>query len=448
VNLAEQLERKGITVYDHLQGSEEHYSVDSAFIPPALLEVPEKRDFHDLSKRAAGRSELVCWVSVPSHGTGWFEGQVPTCFTMWEGMRLPETFRQSFHEFETIICPSWQNLELFSQYHNNVKYVPLGIDPERWHYQARQTPTKAFNFLCAGSGKRKGGDLAYKAFKRLWGREGSWPKDGPIPNLILKSPKGEQFYGERISTVAGYLTPEEEVALYAMAHCYLQPSRGEGFGLQPLQAIAQGCPTILTNAHGHESFAHLGIPIGWEPARSDYFIFGDAGDWWEPKFDELCDAMKTVYDNYWEHMDRARDNSHRAEACYSWSHCADLFLEAIDHRLGPYTGSGEWHGVETMQYPVVTNKNHYCEIAGMAFQFVRGRQYWQSADIKRILFESGHLDPVCLDDDNPENMGITREQVEKLDKYRAQYESCPNCHRPLDGAPIVYEETEWAMGPR
>ena len=69
---------------------------------------------------------------------------------------------------------------------------------------------------------------------------------------------------ERIHLMTGKLTSEEEVALYSMCHVYVQPSRGEGFGLRPLQAIAQGCPTIATNAHGHAAFSVIRSPTPWD----------------------------------------------------------------------------------------------------------------------------------------------------------------------------------------
>lgn len=430
VALARELKRKDVTVYDHLAGSEDYYNLDGAFVPPALSlpSVPGDIQYKD---RDAGISNVVCWVSVPSHGTGWYEGQIPICFTMWEGSRLPETFRQSFHEFETIIVPSQQNVELFSKYHDNVKYVPLGIDPEDWYYLPRKMPGKDFNFLIGGSGKRKGGDLAVKAFKKLWGKPGSWGH-GPVPNLIIKSPKGETFYGDRIRTVGGYLSREDEVRLYATAHCYLQPSRGEGFGLQPLQALAQGIPTILTDAHGHSAFAQYGLGIGSALAQSDYFIFGDAGDWWEPSLDDLMFWMKDVYDNYQGHVDRARENAPIIRGKFSWSHVTDEFLTAVGRsRLTGYEGNQVWHKVEEKLYCVITNQDHYCEIAGNQFQFKRGKIYYQSADIKRILFEANKLDAACIEGDDP---GLEPRQVERFHKNRAQYEVCPNCLRPLEPA--------------
>jgi glycosyltransferase involved in cell wall biosynthesis len=431
VKLALELDKMGVDVYDHLAGSEAHYS-DGAFVPPQMQKEWDSSKPYDGSivkaGRKEGRSNIVCWISVPSHGTGWFKGQIPCVFTMWESVTLPEQFRESIHEFETVIVPSMQNVELFSQYHDNVKYVPLGIDPDDWHYQPRPEIRHEFRFLIGGSGSRKGGDLAVKAFKKLWPR-GHHFGSGPIATLTHKSPKGEVHYGERIQTVGGYMSPEDEIALYASAHCYLQPSRGEGFGLQPLQAIAQGLPTILTNAHGHEGFAHLGIPLSWEACQSDYFIFGDAGDWWEPNFDELCDLMLDVYENYEPHVERAKEASRVALTQWTWEVTAHKFLDALGReRLElPYTGNNEWYTVEAKKYKVICHQDHYCEIAGAQLQFLKGKEYWQSADIKRILFEAGKLDPSCIDGD----AGLTPEQVERLGKYRAEHETCHQCGQSL-----------------
>ena len=95
---------------------------------------------------------------------------------MWEAMTLPEAFRETFHEIDTLIVPSEHNVALFSQYHDNVKYLPLGVDPELWHYIPPTPPTRYFNFLISGRGQRKGVDLAFKAFREVF-RDGSRSTD-------------------------------------------------------------------------------------------------------------------------------------------------------------------------------------------------------------------------------------------------------------------------------
>ena len=255
-------------------------------------------------------------------------------------MSLPEDFRQTFNELDTIIVPSEHNLELFSQYHDNVRYMPLGVDPDLWHYIPPTNPDRFFNFMIAGRGERKGIDLAFRAFREVF-RPGT-PLNGPAPRLIMKSLKGHnECYGVvGVDQVTGRLSPIEERDLYASAHCYLQPSRGEGFGLQPLQAIALGRPTILTNAHGHASYADLGIGLDWRPTKSGEFIYGDAGDWWEPSYDDLCEAMWDVYQNWEVHAERAKKSAQVVAEEWTWQNVGDRFMEILGPEMvTPYEGT-------------------------------------------------------------------------------------------------------------
>jgi glycosyltransferase involved in cell wall biosynthesis len=382
-------------------------------------------------------SNLACWVSTPSHALGWWKGQHTATFTMWEASRLPESFRESFHEMDTLLVPSQQNLELFSQYHPNVKYVPLGVDPNEWHYRKRQPADTEFRFMVGGSGPRKGVDLVYKAFMTLWGKEGSWGS-GPTPKLIMKSPRGGDFYGDRIQMVTGKIPAQDELDLYAYAHCYVQPSRGEGFGLQPLQAIAQGCPTILTDAHGHEAFAKYGWGLGYTMVPSDYFIFGDAGDWWEPDFDELVEQMRYVYEYYDDVVEQARDFSKLARREFTWNNTAKAFIDAFHPELlTTYEGPWERHIPERKLYRARVTSGRSMEIAGTRYVMTVGEDYWVPADVKRILFESGSLDPQCIDDTDA---GLTEDQLAARGLYHARSAFCPTCGGQLNDGRLTIEQ--------
>ncbi len=429
--LAEALDNLGVDIYDRLdEKGEQEVAMPT---PRSLIEEQGDRRFK--------RCNVVCWVSTPGHARGWWEGQAAACFTMYETMELPESFRESIHAFDTVIVPSDQNVELFSRYHRNVRKVPLGVDPEVWHYQERKAPEAEFRFLIGGSGARKGTDLAYKAFQALWGKDGSWG-DGPTPRLVMKQPKPEDFYGQRVSIVGGRLSAEEEVALYAGAHCYLQPSRGEGFGLQPLQAIAQGCPTILTDAHGHADFAQHGWPLTAVASPAAYFIHGPSGDWWEPNFDELCDQMRWIYDHYDEATQIAKVESAKARERFTWAKTADAFLDALgrERLYVPYGGSGEWYAPTARLYQMRLTTAWRCEVADVAYQFQKGEDYWQSADLKRIAFEAGILDPACC---YGEDSGLAPMQVAKLGKYQAQHEHCELCGQRL-GSGVTKADEEFA----
>lgn len=418
---AEQLEAMGIDVYDDLPSPD----------PSDALRRANERHGQDIRKSKACHTAM--WASVPTHARGWWKGQRPVIATMWEATRLPPSFRENLHEFDLVIVPSEQNLELFSQFHSDVVKVPLGVDPDRWAFRARQEPGRYFTFLIGGSGARKGTDLAYAAFRRLWGRDGSWG-DGPIPQLVFKSPKNEPYVGERIERIGGRISDEEEVELYASAQCYIQPSRGEGFGLQPLQAIAQGCPTILTDAHGQAEYARHAIPIGYTMKKADYFIYGDAGDWWEPSLDDLCDRMLWVYNNYEQAVSNAVIASAFVRKNLSWRRSAEKLVDALgwDSLVAAPPVQDEWYQPEAKRFLVITNQMWLADIAGISYQFNPGQEYWEPADVKRILFESGKLDPACLEVDDS---GLLPSQLERLGAYSAAHSYCHACGQQLGTRP-------------
>lgn len=439
-DLASGLSAQGVDVYDD-QGPS-----------PVKITAQDAKVIREGRRQPPAPTNAICWVSVPTHARWWYRDQHASILTMWEAGTLPPAFRDTLHEFDRVLVPSWHNVELFSKYHDNVEFLPLGVS-DQWRYAPRPEVGADFRFLIGGSGPRKGTDVAYDAFRKVFGHwfsDGNYTGPEPRPWLVMKNPRGEDFYGPFVEMVTGKLTDAEEVALYESCHAYLQPSRGEGFGLQPLQAIAQGLPTILTNAHGHESFAHLGIPVGWQWADADYFIYGDAGLWWEPDLDEVCEAMWDVYTNYAHHVDKAKMASRIA--CRDWTTGAtaakfrDLTPEM---REGPIS-SRDVRIPEQKLYLVRVTERRRADIGGLVYIFEPGRDYHEPADVKRILFESGHLDPSCLVDtrigvdSGTIDVGLSPRQLGALEDYSAAHGYCPTCSQRLNTVPTraddLYDE--------
>ena len=196
------------------------------------------------------------WMGAPSHIKGWWKGQITHCLTMWEATGVPPGFRENVQDLDTIIVPSQQNYELFTQWHHNVKKVPLGINPQHWNYRKRPRVRDEFRFFTAGQAHRKGIDIAIKAFNTVFGGYTPTASD-PRPRLIIKdrgvraSPASSD--GTRTCRPArgsprsrATISAWDEIELYANAHVFLGLARGEGWGLMPFQAMAQGCPTILS----------------------------------------------------------------------------------------------------------------------------------------------------------------------------------------------------------
>lgn len=328
----------------------------------------------------------ACWMTFPCHAGPHDTAQYLTCLTMWEGDHLPETFRDSFHNYDRMLVPSAENVELFGQYHHDVRYQPLGIDPTRWAFVERTPPADEFVFLTSGRGARKGVDLAARAFRTVFGH-GTWD---PQPRLVVRGALDRSYPNV---TEIGVLSAAEEVALYASAHCYLAPARGEGWGMRPLQAIAQGCPTILTDAHGHRAFAHLGCGIPAVKGDAAPFAFGFAGRWWEPDFDALCDAMLDHYRNWTTYAGQAEVSSSIARTQFTWERSAEALIQAHgpERLSAPYEPSGIVVPIDHANYPMRVNRRCGGDIGGTVWRFEPDTTYDVPADVLEVMRRGGYV---------------------------------------------------------
>jgi glycosyltransferase involved in cell wall biosynthesis len=450
LSVAAGLERAGVEIFDDLPNPESSGAMK--FIPHA--------------NGKSGVCNTVMWLATPGHYRGHWKGQRTILGTMWEASILPEPFRECLDNFEQIIVPSEQNQELFSRYHKDVRYVPLGIDPAVWFPMERpKLNAEHFTFLISGGGHRKGSELVIEAFKKVFD---SRVPDGPAPRLFVHSAKASEFpLDDRIHLITGRLTDEEEVALYGLSNCYVQPSRGEGFGLRPLQAMAQGCPTIATNAHGHAAYGDLiTYPLGFtmQETPPQAFHHGPAGSWWEPNFDELCQAMEDVYLNYDKAVTKAKVNADIVVKTFTWDETARKYLDVIgrENLEKPDVEPLEWMEPVARRYLVRVNTPRFFEVGGLQYILEPGRDYWESADVKRILFDGGHLELSCL----PQNMqvnidsdggapsmtllesGLTPDQFERIPDYTGSAALCPTCHNMINATPPTLEQMEALPMPR
>lgn len=271
----------------------------------------------------------VVFMVVPHMVKGWWKGQSTAVFTMWETTMLPAHFHRFTPLFDTLIVPCDWNRELFADVHPNIHVVPLGIDTDLWSPQ-RAKPSKQFRFLTGGSGwKRKGIEQVIQAFK-----------DARLPDseLVIKCPPDiyddpfhgatPQHFGENITFVRQALRAEEERDLHATADCFVSATRGEGFGLIPLQQLALGNLVIGPAHTGHLMFSeHFDYALSSKPEKADMLHHKDCGDWFVPDHDELVDAMRDAYRRGRPAMVERRQR-HARVAHFSWANTAKMLLEA------------------------------------------------------------------------------------------------------------------------
>ena len=242
----------------------------------------------------------------------------------------------------------------------------------------------------------------------------------------------KEVRGDNVREISGTVSPETEVALYGTAHCFLGLARGEGWGMMPFQAMAQGCPTILADAHGYAEFSHLASArVSCGMSKAEPFIFGDADQWWEPNFEEVCEAMWDMYLNYESYLPAAKMT---AEIIARRLHLGRLRRQASStpwvgarRWSSPTSAERTWHKPTIQQFWVVTDKDCSYEVNGTVHKFKKGEDYHVFGDLKRMMFENKNLDPICLRDIH--ESGLTPEQLDEVDRYRSQKQRCPPAAR-------------------
>jgi hypothetical protein len=188
---------------------------------------------------------------------------------------------------------------------------------------------------------------------------------------------------------------------YNKADCFIGASRGEGFGLMPLQAMALGIPTIITATSGQAQYADLASAvIPTTPKRCDvHEITNFAGFWDEPDLDALVEALRKVYKGSDVYKYKAMFHvKHVAE--YSWARSCKKLLAVLpkgdildDPISEPFVchiktkGHGAW--LDTMNS---NRANHYVECENLKALVSDQRKIITEMSIKNAQLEKSLLD--------------------------------------------------------
>ena len=182
--------------------------------------------------------------------------------------KLPQRMMQIVNEHAThlLTASAWGATVLREYTGKPVIVVPLGVS-EGFRSSTQTTlPMDEFRILHLSSteGERKGTKELCRAFLNAKERK---LLPSPASLLLVLTPGAVGGIvdeladlgtddGITISTRFGGkgFDPESMRAVYASHHLVCQPSRGEGFGLVPLEALTCGTPIVATRCTGHSEW--------------------------------------------------------------------------------------------------------------------------------------------------------------------------------------------------
>lgn len=267
---------------------------------------------------------------------------IKIAYSMYEATKIPNEWVDILNsKFDAVIVPSSFLIEVYQNSGVQIPIfeIPLGLNLKPFLKETlkqEKGEPLVFGNLSAGS-DRKNHVMLIRAFAKAFG-------DDPGVQLRINARYCEKEVRNEITKVITLLdlknikftqkplTKRQYLEEFKRIDCYVSPSRGEGFSIQPREAMSLGIPVIATNNTGQIPVCASGLvevvnsPIK-QPALNpwgDYYGFN-----FDCHIDELVEAMKHIRDNYPAYLEKgqeARDWARR----YQYANLKLLYRTAIN----------------------------------------------------------------------------------------------------------------------
>ncbi len=265
-------------------------------------------------------------------------------FTMLEVDRLPPEWVQQANQMHAVWTPTAWSAAMFaaSGVTRPIHVVPLGVDTDVFCPAAAPRPLLRDLTIFVSVfewGIRKGWDVLLDAYAA------AFTANDPVLLLLkvdCREPAAnplremQQRLPERTAPIGiiynQTLRGEQLAALYQLADCLVMPTRGEGWGMPVLEAMACGIPAIATDWSAPTAFldGSNGYPLpirGLVPADSSSRYYRDA-QWADPDPAALTELLRHVAANPTERQQRGVAARATAQH-WTWARAVDAVLGGL-----------------------------------------------------------------------------------------------------------------------
>lgn len=268
-------------------------------------------------------------------------------YTMFESTKPPKFWHPYLKNAQFVVNPTGWGAKTFMQQYNLPIYtVPLAYSHKEFYYDQERPERKTFTFLSYNNGLdslRKGFIELIDSFKLAFAYNS-------IDNvrLIVKNMRPDRHDsqsdfmwsamtdGYNMKYINERYTREQLKELLFKADCFVFPSRGEGWGHTPLEAMATGLPAIIPNEHGISEYFMPPYCQGYStvdgPAKYDDLEKGDYGIWKYADVPSLAETMRGVYEDREWFRDSSIDIARYAER-FSYTETVQKLLKIIKQHM-------------------------------------------------------------------------------------------------------------------
>ena len=307
-----------------------------SFIPT----YPQACDSTGLSRKAAwivekskhlGYGDIILYeeiLQLPSdsiHVENFLPAQDPSrvriAYSMFESTAIPTKWVHLLNTyFDLVAVPDQFLVDVYRACGVKIPIflLPLGLNMTKWvEAPLHSAPGRVFTFANLSSAfHRKNQTLLVKAFAKAFGNR----KD---VRLIINSRNGipeikksiaQEIHNQNLSNVIfreGSLDADKYFEVMSKVDCYVSLSIGEGYSIQPREAMALGIPVIATDSLAQHTICATGL-VRTVPAKirkkAYYELFRSyIGEHRGCTIDDAAAALLDVYENYDSYLEKGAE---------------------------------------------------------------------------------------------------------------------------------------------